>query len=166
MEKQENDIHVTTKHAFHALGIKWEGTFVEAANGSIRTIQQDVKRRLHEIPHIVHPETLLGLSYLAVPDGSGFTHYSAVEVESVNQLPDGMMSISLPTLTYITYNHHKGQVIRESYNKVYDWIKRHHYEENNLNQLTPFEQYPMKQDPFDPDPEFMIMIPVKKVNLL
>lgn len=160
VEQQKNDISLTAKDSFQAIGIKWEGTFADAAAGGIRAVQQIMKDRLSEIKDILHPETLLGLSYHAFPGGETFCHYSAVEVKSAQHIPNGMEVISVPSLTYAACKHHKGQSITESYNNMYRWIQLHQYTQNNPDGLTHFEKYPMIQDPYDTDPEFEIMIPV------
>jgi predicted transcriptional regulator YdeE len=160
--EQKNDAMLVSKEAFQAVGLKWEGTFAEAGAGGIRKIQAEIHKRLEEIPHVTNPDLLLGLSYHAIPGGDGFTHYAVVEVEKVEAIPSGMVSISVPTLTYAKCEHQKGQSIEQSYNNIYIWIGKQGFEENPVDHLTHFEEYPMKQDPYDKDPAFKIMIPVKK----
>ncbi|MCJ8009569.1 GyrI-like domain-containing protein [Lederbergia wuyishanensis] len=160
--KQKNDAVLITKEAFHAIGIKWEGTFAEAGEGGIREIQIELQKRLKEISGIVDPEIMLGLSYHAIPGGNGFTHYAAVEVEKVEKIPSGMVSIFVPTLTYATCKHYKGQSIESSYNNIYNWISSERLKENYVDHLTHFEKYPMNQHPYSTDPEFTIMIPVTR----
>lgn len=159
-EQQKNNISLITKDSFQAIGIKWEGTFADASAGGIRAVQQIMKDRLHEINDILHPETLLGLSYHAFPGGETFVHYAVVEVKSALDIPNGMEIISVPGLTYAACKHHKGWSIKESYNNIYRWIQLHQYQQDNSGGLTHFEKYPMAQDPYDRDPEFEIMIPV------
>ncbi|MBS4216784.1 effector binding domain-containing protein [Bacillus sp. FJAT-49711] len=159
---QQNDALLTTKEAFQAIGLKWEGTFAEAGEGAIRKIQIKLKNRLEEISNIVNPDILLGLSYHATFGGNGFTHYAVVEVESVEEVPLGMISISVPTLTYATCQHRKGQNIEQSYDNMYNWIRKEGLMENNVGHLTHFEKYPMTQNPYSTDPEFTIMIPVMR----
>ncbi|MBW8349311.1 effector binding domain-containing protein [Bacillus sp. IITD106] len=159
---QKNDAALISKDSFHAIGLKWEGTFAEAGEGGIRKIQTELKERLNEIPHIVSPDILLGLSYHATPDSDGFTHYAAVEVERVEDIPFGMVSIYVPTLSYATCEHLKGQNIKQSYNNIYSWISSEGLKENNVDHLTHFEKYPMNQDPYSTDPEFTILIPVTR----
>ncbi|MCF6136551.1 GyrI-like domain-containing protein [Pseudalkalibacillus berkeleyi] len=119
-------------------------------------------RRLSDIPSVVSPEILLGLSYHAKLGGKGFTHYAAVKVANINKIPDHMVSLSVPKLTYAQTEHNKGQSVKHSYDNLYEWIRNEGYQENNVDGLTHFEQYPMKQDPYDTDPEFTILVPVTK----
>jgi len=158
---QRNEAAVTRKPAFQAVGLKWEGTFAEAGAGGIRAVQRTLQERLAEIPHAIHADTLLGLSYHAAPGGDGFIHYAVVEVERIEEVPEGMVTISVPALTYAACSHRKGQSIDQSYNNIYAWIAEQGYSEYKPDHLTHFEQYPMSQDPYTDDPEFMIMIPVQ-----
>lgn len=94
--EQKNECMLVTKESFQAVGLKWSGTFAEAGAGGIRLVQAELKGRINEIKHVVNPHILLGLSCHITEDA--FTHYSAVEVEHVEDIPDGMVSISPPTL--------------------------------------------------------------------
>lgn len=148
---------LVSKPSFHAVGIKWEGTFEEAGAGGIRAVQTEVIRRLAEIKHVLHPELLLGLSYHHA--GDSFTHYAALEVERVEDIPEGMTSLAVPALTYAKNEHRKGENIESSYANIFAWIEKKGYPLHK-GDVTHFEQYPMAQDPYAKDPEFTIMIPV------
>lgn len=154
---------IVTKPAFHAVGLKWEGTFAEAAAGGIRLVHQEIQRRFREIPHVVNPDKLLGLSYHAQPEGNGFTHYAVVEVAKVEQIPSGMVQVSVPTLTYAKYEHRKGLEIEQSYQNIYAWIEQQGFSPLKGG-LTHFEEYPMNQDPHTKAPEFTILIPILKIS--
>lgn len=157
---QRNEEALTRKVAFQAIGLRWEGTFAEAGAGGIRAVHRTLQDRLAEIPYAIHTETMLGLSYHAFPGGDGFVHYAVVEVELIDQVPHGMVTVSVPDLTYATCSHHKDQSIDQSYNNIYAWIKKQGYAEYNPDHLTHVEKYPMSQDPYSDNPEFIIMIPV------
>ncbi len=159
---QKNAVKVVSQKGFQAVGLKWEGTFEEAFGGAIRKIQDEMHQRLAEIPHVVDSEVLLGLSYHASLGGTGFTHYAAVEVDKVEDLPDGMVAVSVPELTYAQTEHNKGQSVKHSYDNIYVWIRSEGYQEDNTDGLTHYERYPMSQNPYDENPEFTIRIPVKK----
>lgn len=159
--QQQNEAALTKKEAFQAVGLKWEGTFAEAGAGGIRAVQLQLQQRLDEIPYAIHKETMLGLSYHAFPGGEGFIHYAAVEVERVDKLPEGMVAVSVPTLTYACCEHRKEHSIEQSYNNIYAWIREQGCKEYSPDHLTHFEKYPMNQDPYGDGPEFTIMIPVQ-----
>jgi predicted transcriptional regulator YdeE len=148
---------IITKPQFQAIGLVWEGTFAEAGAGGIRNIISQMHERLREIQHVVNPDILLGLSYHITP--GGFTHYSVVEVEHTEHIPEGMKALTVPTLTYAKCEHARGQNVDQSYKNIFDWIEHQGYDLYKED-MTHFEEYPMQQDPYDKDPEFRIMIPI------
>ncbi|WAA09094.1 GyrI-like domain-containing protein [Fervidibacillus albus] len=157
---QVNDVYITSKEGFFAVGLKWEGTFQEANEGAIRKVQKKLQSRLGEIHDIVNEDTMLGLSYHAKRGKETFIHYAAVEVKNVSKFPNDMFFITVPPLSYATTSHKKHQKIDQSYENVYNWIKKEGYLETYPDGLTHMEYYPMKQDPFTDNPEFEIRIPV------
>lgn len=155
--EQSFEATITTKESFVAVGFQWEGTFAEAGAGAIRALQQEFKDRLHEIQHRVHSDILLGLSnHIA---GDRFTHYCVVEVEKEDEIPEGMISIHIPTHTYARCEHKSGNSIEQNYTNIFTWIEKQGYRLNKET-ITHFEQYPMWQDVNSKDPEFVIMIPI------
>lgn len=148
---------ITAKPAFHAIGMRWEGTFGQAGEGAIREIQALMKSRLGEIPHRTQPDQLLGLSYPTQEDR--LTHYALVEVAQVGTLPEGMVTLTLPEQQYVTYHHGCGEDINDSYRQVGAYM-----EAQGLRQpgdvTAHLEIYPMGQDPYTDCPEFVIMMPV------
>ncbi|RKL66269.1 AraC family transcriptional regulator [Salipaludibacillus neizhouensis] len=158
--EQKSTITVVSKEAFQAVGLKWEGTFEEAAAGGIRHVQEEMHRRLKEISHIVDSKTLLGLSYDANLGELGFTHYAVVEVKGAENIPAEMVSVTVPSLSYATSEHQKDQNIEYSYQNLYKWIKDQGLKTNNDTHLTHLEKYPLSQDPYTLDPAFTMMIPI------
>ncbi len=160
--EQKNSVTLATEGSFQAVGLKWEGTFEAAFAGEIRDVHNKIHDRLNEIQFVENPDVLLGLSYHATQSGSSFTYYSVVKASQVEDVPSGMIKISVPELTYAKCEHAKGQSIEQSFNNIYDWIKAEGYKENHVGDLTHFEKYPMAQNPYDQNPEFTIMIPITK----
>ncbi|BBI36489.1 GyrI-like domain-containing protein [Cohnella abietis] len=158
---QRNESVLIEKESFNAIGLKWVGTFAEAGAGGIRVVQAEMLNRLKEISHIIHPKTLLGLSY-HITEG-GFTHFAAVEVEQVENIPEGMTAITVPKLIYASCEHKGDQNIDASYKDIYNWIEGRGFELSK-GDLTHLEEYPLHQDPYTKDPEFVIMIPIEKLK--
>jgi predicted transcriptional regulator YdeE len=153
---------IVFKPSFSAIGLKWEGTFAEAGAGSIRAIQEKLRQRLPDIVNRASEEGFYGLSYHAHPGAPGFIHYAAVEVSGETEsIPNEMERIKVPGLTYAKCEHRKGQSIDASYRNIYLWIESQGYKLDDA-ELTHFEVYPLDQDPYEPDPEFTIMIPIAK----
>ncbi|AWB46434.1 AraC family transcriptional regulator [Paenibacillus sp. CAA11] len=147
------------RESLHVIGMKWQGSFAEAGAGGIREVQQQFKQRLQEISNLVNPDALLGLSYDMTEQG--FTHLTAVEVKELGEIPEGMVSLTVPAADYARCKHAKGQDIDASYQNLYAWIEQQGYRPQGEG-LTHYEEYPMSQDTYDPQPEFTILIPMVK----
>lgn len=158
---QENPSSITEKAAFTAMGMRWEGSFAEAGAGSIRAMHQRFLAQYDTIPNRVPSPFFYGLSYHASPDAAGFVHYAVAEVSELTDIPDGMLKIEVPALTYARCVHRKGQSIDRSYQNIGAWIDAQGYRLADT-ELTHFELYPLDQDPYSGDPEFTIMMPVVK----
>lgn len=116
-----------------------------------------MQERFHEIKHVVRRDVLLGLSYHDRKDG--FTIYLMAEVERLEDIPGGMLTRTIPTMTFAVCEHHKGHSIDDSYNNIYQWINGQGYRLNTV-EMKHFEEYPLTQDAYETDPEFKIMIPI------
>lgn len=156
---RSDDVTIVEKPAVQTVGMKWEGTFAEAGAGGIRQVIQQMHERRQEIQHVSDPDTLLGLSYHVTEEG--FTHYSVLPVSAVHEIPEGMVSISVPALSYARLEHRKGQNIDRSYERIFAWIEEQGYKKAP-GDLTHCEEYPIDQDPYSEDPEFNILIPILK----
>ncbi len=160
--EQHNDTVVVAKEGFRAVGLKWEGTFAEAGAGGIRRIHEKLRARMKEIPEPVSTTHFYGLSYHAYPGGEGFTHYAVIETtDGTGYVPEGMVAVEVPTLNYAKCEHAKGGSIDTSYRNIYKWIEDRGYSVFQ-GELTHFEIYSLSRDPYDPDPEFTIMIPIQR----
>ncbi|MFC4598262.1 GyrI-like domain-containing protein [Cohnella hongkongensis] len=158
--EQISDTVVVTKEGYRAIGLKWEGTFAEAGAGEIRRVHEKLRKRLDEIPRPASLSYFYGLSYHANPDSAGFVHYAVVETkDDTGFVPEGMVAIEVPTLSYAKCEHVKGRNIDKSYRNVYEWIERQGHALFR-GDLTHCEIYSLSRDPYDPDPEFTIMIPI------
>lgn len=147
---------LVNKEAFKAIGVKWVGTYEQAAKGEIKIFHKEFLKRKKEIKSAVNYENILGLSYHNTE--SGFTYYLALEVEDASNVPEGMEALSVPSYTY-AYTEFKGSAVHEAYTKLYTWIKQNGY---NLTQsdLEHLEEYPGSFDPVTDVPELKIHIPI------
>ena len=152
---------IVKKPSFTTIGLKWEGTFSEAEAGAIKSVMKEMHERMSEIDHVVHSDSLIGLSYNASAGKDRFTHYSTVEVKEKSNVPPGMVQLTIPETTFVTTKHEKGKNIQASYEKIYQWIEENGYKASSED-LTHVEVYPAKPDTYTDDPEFIIMIPVKR----
>lgn len=149
--------------AYRGVGLKWDGPYTEIS--TLKTLINTVKTRVGELDHAVNPEVQLGLSYHLRPDG--FLHYSIYEVLEEQQLPEGMIEINVPEMTYLMTHHKKGEDVGQTYLKVFQWLKKNNYEPYVEPGVKYYDDLPIKHERYPKDqdtndPHFDILIPVFK----
>ncbi|TLS36960.1 GyrI-like domain-containing protein [Pseudalkalibacillus caeni] len=149
--------------AYRGIGFKWEGPYTEIH--TLKDVILKMSSRVGELEQAVNPEVQLGLSYHLRPDG--FVHYSVFEVGEEQEVPEGMVEIKVPEMTYIITHHKKGKDIGESYQNLYQWFKESEYSPYTETDLTYYDDLPIKHERYPvgrdlEDPHFDILIPVIK----
>lgn len=152
--------------AYRAIGYKWDGPYAEVS--SLKEIIYSMSSRVSELEHAINPEVQLGLSYHLRPDG--FVHYSVYEVSEEQQIPEGMIEIHVPEMTYLTIHHKKEQNIGQSYDNIFQWLKESEYEPLKEPDVEYFDRLPIKHERYPNDrnvnkPHFDILIPILKKNV-
>ncbi|MBT2680111.1 GyrI-like domain-containing protein [Bacillus sp. ISL-35] len=147
---------VVNKETFKAVGVKWIGTYEQAARGEIKVFHHEFLKRRNEIKHAVEPDNIFGLSYHNTKDG--FTYYLALEVEDAQSIPEDMELITVPAYTFASLDY-KGSAVHEAYTRLYTWVKQNEYtlKQSDLEHL---EEYPGSFDPLTGVPELKIHIPI------
>lgn len=152
------DAKILSKQAFYAVGMKWEGTFQEAAEGEIRKLMELFKGRIQEIPNVKQSDMILGFTEDLTPHG--FTYYVTVEtMDGENMIPENMTQLSIPTLTYAVCEHKRGMNVEQTYEDLAKWYTSQGFE------LEPgertFETYSLQYQPLADEPEFCIYSPIR-----
>lgn len=159
----ENTVKFANKPVIHFVGYRWRGTFEEAATGAIHPIIQKMKKSMTDIKNIVDSNQLYGVNYHDIPNG--FTHYSAVEVTEISQIPEYMHSFTIPEGVYASFRH-SGSDIMNSYQLIEAAIIKHGYRASKDPGMGDFDSLPIKIEIYtiDKESEFEIMIPVSKAE--
>ncbi|WP_243299721.1 GyrI-like domain-containing protein [Bacillus litorisediminis] len=152
------EISVVTRSAFKGIGVKWSGTYEQAAKGEIRTVHQKFRNELDQIKNRVNPNIITGLSYHN--DANSFTYYLVAEAENLDFIPEGMETISVPSYTFVTSSY-EGEQVHEAYTQLHQWIEQNGYilDQDELHYL---EEYPVDYNPLTDHPHLKIHIPVKE----
>lgn len=149
--------------AYRGIGLKWDGPYSEVS--SLKHLINKMSSRVGELDHAVNPKVQLGLSYHLRPDG--FVHYSVYEVTEEQQLPDDMIEITVPKMTYFMTHHEKGQEIGQTYYQISQWLKSNDYEPYVEQNVEYYDNLPIKHERYPNDrdvndPHFDILIPIIK----
>ncbi|GAE44483.1 BH2119-like protein [Mesobacillus boroniphilus JCM 21738] len=147
---------IINKEAFKAIGVKWIGTFEQAAKGEIKSFHKGFLERKNEIKSAVNPENIIGLSYHI--NENGFTYYLALEVEDTTVIPEKMELITVSAYAFAS-TEYKGKAVQEAYTGLYAWIKQNGYSLKQ-SELEHLEEYPGSFNPLKDTPELKINIPI------
>ncbi|MEH7379122.1 GyrI-like domain-containing protein [Bacillus sp. JJ1533] len=156
---------IVTLPGYRAVGLKWEGTFSEIVP-KLKNVIRQIEERANELDDKLNPHVQLGLSYHVIENG--FVHYAVYEVSNSQEIPDGMIEIKVPQLTYVKTTHHKGEDIQKTYTDLHEWLFDSDYTAFRepgvvyYDSYMPIkhEHYPVERDPSDP--HFDIYIPIVK----
>lgn len=155
---------IVTMPAYRAVGLKWNGPYSEVS--SLKQVIYSMSNRVEELEYVLNPDLQLGLSYHLRPDG--FVHYSVYEVTEEQQVPEGMIEIYVPEMTYLVTSHPKGENIGETYSKISSWMQDGEYEPFVETDITYYDSLPIKHERYPAnrdleDPHFDILIPITKI---
>ncbi|MDP5276775.1 GyrI-like domain-containing protein [Chengkuizengella axinellae] len=149
--------------AYRGIGLKWDGPYTEISD--LKKMINEMSSRVNELEQSIHPEIHLGLSYHLRNDG--FIHYSVFEVSAEQQIPEGMVEIHVPEMTYLKTHHKKGEDIGYTYHNIYQWLKENDIQLYKDANQKYYDALPIKHEkyPIDHDknnPHFDILIPIVK----
>ncbi|WP_445486746.1 GyrI-like domain-containing protein [Niallia sp. 03133] len=149
--------------AYRGIGLKWNGPYAEVS--TLKKLINSMSSRVGEIDNAVNPNVQLGLSYHLRADG--FVHYSVYEVCEEQQLPDGMIEIYVPKMTYLMTHHKMGQNIGKTYYNILQWLKKSEYEPYKESGVEYYDELPIKHERYPNDrdfnnPHFEILIPISE----
>lgn len=88
-----------------------------------------LKDRLNEINDVVNPVRLIGAFIVEDSTEEEDGYWVCVEVNDITQVPEGMVSIVVPSQKYAVQSH-KGPnyEIRNTYDKLHRWIEENKHE--------------------------------------
>ncbi|QFT87923.1 Bacterial transcription activator, effector binding domain [Bacillus sp. THAF10] len=154
---------IQKKPGYRAVGLMWEGPWSEI--GKLKSTIQTMNERVVELEQAVDSAMQLGLSYHTRQDG--FTHYSVYEVTEEQAIPDGMVELRVPEMTYLVVSHLKGENIGNTYQSISQWLAESEYKPFVESGRTYHDPLPIKHERYPhnrdlEDPHFEIWIPVEK----
>lgn len=135
------DYEIKKLPAYRAMGFKCDVSFTEIE--TIKDVIQDSMRRVDTLEYAVNKNIRLGLSYHLRPDG--FVYYSVYEVQETQRLPEGMVEINIPEMTYLVTNHTGGS-IEETYLNIMEWINESDYKVFKEQGIQYYDELPIKHE--------------------
>ena len=148
------NMQIINKPAFAVVGMK---IHTSPQEGDFPGLWRRFGPRMHEIQHVVAPETSYGLSTNWDETTGKFDYIAAMQVDSTEDLPEGMVSLQIPAQTYAVFPA-KLSTISETYDQIHSqWLSA----AGRRRASGPdFEYYDEQFNPDDPESEFHLYVPI------
>lgn len=146
---------IETRPAFTVVGIKYRGN---NENNEIPQLWGTFGPRMDEVPLKAESHVAYGVMGNLDESTGEFDYVAGFEVESVANIPEGMVSWALPEQTYAIFRCTL-PIIREAFEYIFQtWLPASGYQHADGPE---FELYDEEFNPEDPDSKLCIYIPIK-----
>ncbi|MBC8384019.1 MAG: GyrI-like domain-containing protein [Candidatus Cloacimonetes bacterium] len=134
---------------------------------TIPQVWRELSNREDEIINLANPEEFWSAAY-DYDQKTGFSEFSIIvgrEVNSTDEIPEGMTYRNIPGRKYAVFSH-RGPLdnLGETYNAIYtEWLPKSGYEHDMSDEL---EFYDNRFKYGEPDSEMFIYVPIKQADQL
>ena len=149
------DPQIIKRSAFHVVGLKYRG---RNENQEIPQLWREYGARWEDIQHVLNPEIAYGVMDNYDPGCGEFDYVAAMEVERIEDVPEGMVGWEVPAQTYAIFPCTLPK-IREAYDDAQRWLSESPYEHTGGIE---FELYDENFNPQDPTSEFYYYMPIRE----
>lgn len=152
---------IVNKEAFNVVGIRYFGS---NQNNEIPQTWNSFLQQKVKIKHQLNPETTYGMCEHVsdLTDDSEFAYIACVEVDSLEEIPEGMSGKTVAANQYAVFTH-KGSVDRlgDTYEYIYgNWFMKSDYERTEDDDFELYDQ----RFTNDENSEMEIFIPIRKLS--
>ena len=147
---------IVSKPAFTVVGVKYRG---KNENNEIPQLWSDFDPRIGEIQHKVDEHACYGVCANADEQTHEFDYFAAFEVDSTDDIPEGMVSFEVPAATYAVFRTTLPDIGKTFDHAYHTWLPGSGYQSSGGPDL---ELYDEEFDPRVPASTFEIYIPIIK----
>jgi predicted transcriptional regulator YdeE len=154
----EMEPKIVSLPAFQVVGVRYYG---KNENQEISQLWQAGNQRFHEIKHITPGSDAYGICVTPPDSPTGeFEYVAGFQVDSGEDIPQGMVSRQVPAHTYAVFTHVGSlEKLRDTYTYIYQvWLPQSGYK---LASGLDFERYDEDFKDFSPDSRFYIYVPIE-----
>ena len=156
--KIKMEVEIKTRSAFTVMGMKARG---KKPKDFIPSLWERFIERYDEIKEKIKTKTAYGISYEKDKSTKEFSFLAAYEIEPNTDMPEGMIALHIPELTYVVVKCTLPTLF-EAWDFTSDWIVKNGYQDISHN----FPEYEVYHETFEhekTDPMY-IYVPVIKAN--
>ncbi len=147
---------IVSRPAFTVAGMKCRG---KNEQNEIPQLWSQFGPRMGEIKHKVDRDIAYGVMGNLDESSGEFDYVAAIEVESADDLPNGMVSWEVPEQTYAVFTCTLPTIGKAYKHASEKWLPQSGYRRGTD---VEFELYDKDFDPGDPSSEMTIYIPIRK----
>jgi AraC family transcriptional regulator len=147
---------IKTMPSFSVIGMVYSGR----TPWKIPQLWRTFGSRIVEIKNVINPTISYGLTS-AYQEKKGFTYIACVEVGRIENVPQGMVSYTVPEQIYAVFPCNLAKFRKIYYEVRREWVPENGYE---LTLGPEFERYDDSYNPRDRKSEFMMYLPVRKAG--
>ena len=147
---------IVSKPAFTIVGVKYHG---RNENNEIPQLWNDFGPRMVEVKHMVDKHACYGVCANVDKQTRKFDYFAAFEVDSTDDIPEGMVSFEVPEATYAVFRTTLPDIGTTFDHAYHSWLPESGYQATGGPEL---ELYDEEFDPRDPASTFGIYIPITK----
>ncbi|MFX1548506.1 MAG: GyrI-like domain-containing protein [Promethearchaeota archaeon] len=152
----EMEVEIKTRSAFTIMGMKDRG---KQPKDFIPSLWKKFFERYDEIKQQIKTKTAYGISYEKDKSTKEFSFLAAYEIEPNTNVPEGMITLHIPELTYAVVKCTLPMLF-EAWDFVSEWIVENGYQDLSHN-FPEYEVYPETYENEETDPMY-IYVPIIK----
>ena len=153
------NIQVLEKEEMKVVGISWSGTYSQM--DSIPELFDAMKERIDEVPNQTNTSILIAPFHSRETE---FTYYVTTPVETLENVPEGMVGFTIPRKNYVCTTH-KGTLeeVENTYRQTLLWMQEYGYDlDAHALSLEVFKQKDLDNDGVI---QFELYLPVKMYGI-
>ncbi|WP_404462378.1 GyrI-like domain-containing protein [Sutcliffiella horikoshii] len=113
------------------------GNFPKSFPEVAMNVQREFENRREEVRHAVNRDVIYS-PYLA--NSLVATYFACVEVQEFDDIPKGMMALTIPLTTYAKISC-SNKTVDIGYDRIFSWMKENGYRQENLEKAFPIEVF-------------------------
>lgn len=155
------EIQVVEKEEMNVVGISWNGDYSQA--GAIPKLFREMENRLPEVPNRIVEPVLIAPFHSRETE---FTYYVTTQVETLEQIPEGMVGFTIPSKNYVVATHTGDpSEVQNTYLQMFAWMKEYGYDQDYQALSLEVYKEEHKEQNASGDLHFQIYLPVKSYKL-
>lgn len=129
------------KREFELIGQSITANFPESFPDAAMKVQMDFEKRINEVRNSKNKNVLIS-PYMC--NDVVATYFACVEVETLTEIPEGMIGFTLPMTEYAKISC-TNKTISQGYSKIFEWMGENGYKQKWYDKSFPIEIFYLEE---------------------